>query len=99
MTNSWIHATAGTETARNTPTAQMRQTPACTPATKVPSASRISRVRLVALSLRMPRTSGRNISHIAPRKASQCSAWVVTSRMRSAPVSSLPQPETMLINP
>ena len=99
MTDSWIHATAGTETARNTPTAQMRQTPACTPATNVPSASRINRVRLVALSFTMPRTSGRNISHIAATKASQCSACVATSCMRSAPVSSLPQPETMLISP
>ena len=43
MADSWIHATAGTETARKTPTAQMRQTPACTPATNVPSASRINR--------------------------------------------------------
>src|ERR1700676_5276903 len=33
MADSWIHATAGTDTARNTPTAQMRQTPAWTPAT------------------------------------------------------------------
>jgi hypothetical protein len=76
----------------------MRQTPAWTPATKVPSASRIRRVSAVALSLTTPRTSGRNISHIAPRKASQCNAWVSTSFMRSAPVSSLGHPETMLIS-
>src|SRR5262249_34517139 len=80
MADSWIQATAGTDTARKTPTRQMRQTRAWRPATKVPSASRISSPRLAALSLTTPRTSGRNISHIATRKASQCSAWVMMSR-------------------
>jgi hypothetical protein len=78
---------------------QTRQALACTPATNVPSASKINRVRLVALSFSMPRTCGRNISHIAATKASQCSACVAMSCRRSLPVSSLPQPEMTLIRP
>ena len=68
--------------ARATPVRQMGSDQACTPATKVPSVSSISSTMPTESSFSTARMVSLRTIIMAPTKASQCSAWVTSSRIR-----------------